>query len=71
MLWAAWGNGIELRAYLSKSLMAIAECVTAHDGRWLHYGSLTANGHPRHPSRTAYGLALNPFDVSGYLSARI
>lgn len=64
---AAWGGDIQLRPYLAKSLAALHPLSTARDLPWLRIGDFTKAGHPRHPSRAAYRLGLEPFNVEAYL----
>ncbi|MCS7293362.1 MAG: DUF1643 domain-containing protein [Gloeomargarita sp. SKYBB_i_bin120] len=64
-IWAAWGNGIVQRPYLSESLQTLWPDLS--DRAWWCYGPLTRQGHPRHPVRAGYGLALLPFDAARYV----
>ncbi|MEO0340133.1 MAG: DUF1643 domain-containing protein [Bacteroidota bacterium] len=64
---AAWGAGLEIRKYLSVCLNDIYQISQNYDCKWLQIGQLTKQGHPRHPSRTAYALGLNPFELEEYL----
>ena len=66
-LWAAWGTGIECRPYLRSSAAALHTVSRKSACRWVHYGALTTKGHPRHPSRVAYGLEFFGFDPGEYL----
>ena len=67
--WAAWGQNISLRGYLLESLKDIFDVSKTIGVKWLHLGSLTKSGHPRHPSRLSYEWKLNQFDVAGYLTS--
>lgn len=69
-VWAAWGDPIDKRPYLFSSLARIRLRLDRTGCRWIHLGSPTAKGHPRHPSRLAYASPARPFDVAAYLSAR-
>ena len=64
---AAWGNPITERPYLKKCLKDIYETLSDQRVNWLQVGSLTKAGHPRHPSRVAYALGLQTFDIQQYL----
>lgn len=64
---AAWGGDIQIRPYLAKSLQQLLSLTTTSRLPWLRIGSFTKAGHPRHPSRAAYRLGLEPFDVEAYL----
>ena len=66
---AAWGNniGIRNRKYLKDvCLKEIAATLSGHQIKWKCI-ALTAWGHPRHPSRAAYG-AFRDFDIDSYLN---
>ncbi len=65
-IWAAWGQNIQLRPYLAKSCTDIYQALQRKPLPWCHYGSLSKHGHPRHPSRAAYGLPMNRFDIEHY-----
>ena len=65
-IWAAWGQNIQLRPYLLQNCAGIARALQNESLHWSHYGSLSKQGHPRHPSRAAYGLAMNNFDIESY-----
>ncbi len=64
---AAWGQTILVRPYLIKCLHDIYSILPNLKNNWYSLGSLTKNGHPRHPSRTAYSCKLKPFDIETYL----
>lgn len=66
VFWAAWGGGIVLRPYLAESLIQIAPRVAAAGGRWVCFGALSKDGHPRHPSRLCYRWQFSEFDISSY-----
>ena len=62
----AWGAAIELRPYLTESCLTdLVAALSAAPIAWKCIG-LTKRGHPRHPSRAAYGELL-PFDPTDYL----
>lgn len=64
---AAWGILINQRPYLPEMLRGIAK--VAEDARcdWMSIGKPLTRGHPRHPSRAPYALALEGFDMTGYI----
>jgi len=64
VFWAAWGENIRIRSYLFDSLNLIVEKVK---NRWIHFGDLTTEGHPRHPSRLSYNWKFSDFDIVSYL----
>lgn len=67
-VWAAWGQNIELRPYLRANCQAIHAALAGRDLPWFHYGELSKAGHPRHPSRAAYGWELKPFAIERYVN---
>jgi len=67
--WAAWGSNINLRPYLAKSLKQITKVAQKKNCKWLHYGKLTKEGHPRHPSRLSYSWEFSEFPIQEYLSS--
>lgn len=69
-IWAAWGDPIEKRPYLSTSLYRLYEALTPLSLNWLKCGSTTRKGHPRHPSRLAYKHRFSPLDMNRYLSGK-
>ena len=69
-IWAAWGDPIEKRPYLSTCLHRLYEALDPLSIDWLKCGSTTRRGHPRHPSRLAYKHRFSPFDMPSYLSSR-
>jgi len=60
-----WGNLIESRPYLKKYLLELIDQPALLKRHWFCYG-LTAEGHPKHPSRVGYDQ-FQPFDVKEYL----
>lgn len=62
---AGWGNLIESRPYLKKYLLELIDRPALLQRSWFCYG-LTADGHPKHPSRVGY-KQFQPFDVKAYL----
>ncbi len=67
-LLAAWGSSIELRPYLPGCLKLLTKEIKSQNTTWLKIGSLTKNGHPRHPSRASYKEKLQHFDIDAYLA---
>ncbi len=68
VFWAAWGGDINLRPYLLDGFKTVNRVVESLNGRWVKFGSLRSNGHPRHPSRLSYRWNFTDFDVPGYLN---
>lgn len=67
-VWAAWGESILHHAFFVDAVKEMFLRLQKHDVRWVHFGALTANGHPRHPSRLAYSWDFSPFDVERYVA---
>ncbi|MEE2726878.1 MAG: DUF1643 domain-containing protein [Candidatus Latescibacterota bacterium] len=67
-IWAAWGDPIEKRPYLSTCLHRLYEALSPLSIDWLKCGSTTRRGHPRHPSRLAYRHRFSPLNMPHYLS---
>ncbi|MEM9771129.1 MAG: DUF1643 domain-containing protein [Cyanobacteria bacterium P01_D01_bin.73] len=65
--WAAWGGDIGRREYFPQSLALIAERLRSPTTRWVHFGPLRKDGHPRHPSRLSYRWAFHEFEIDAYL----
>lgn len=69
VIWAAWGNNIESRAYFPQACLALLERLWPYDASWRHFGPLTKAGHPRHPSRAIYSWEFGAFDAVSYENA--
>jgi hypothetical protein len=67
-LLAAWGELIATRPYLSDMLEGIVALADASACDWVSIGEFLKSGHPRHPSRAAYALPLQSFDMERYLT---
>lgn len=65
-LLAAWGNLIRYRPFLSRGLADLLQLPELAGQGWLSLGEPTQAGHPRHPSRLGYEVALHPFDIQTY-----
>ncbi len=61
---AAWGSPIKVRRYLKDCLSKIRH---VKESDWKTLGSLTKDGHPRHPSRLTKNIHLQDFDIDTYL----
>lgn len=66
-VWAAWGNIIETRAYLSDCLRDMIEISLAHNTAWYHCGAISKKGHPHHPLYLRKDEPLASFDIQSYL----
>lgn len=63
---AAWGDLIQRRSYLKKSIVRLYEIAGKYKAKWFCIGNLTKKGNPRHPLY-ALDLKLKSFDVSEYV----
>lgn len=63
----AFGDSISATPYLKKCLKDIVSMLQPLCPKWMQIGNLTKRGNPRHPSRVAYSLDLQNFDVTNYL----
>lgn len=62
-LLVAYGNSIAVRPYLSACLNEILRIVAGYEGlSVVQLGSLTHQGHPRHPLTTAYSIEIKNFE---------
>lgn len=66
-LLAAWGGLITTRDYLAPMLEGVAQIAADAACEWVSIGAPLKNGHPRHPSRAPYDMALQRFDIEEYL----
>ena len=65
-IWAAWGNSIIARPYFQLAAIELIRRLQKYGVTWQHFGTLTALGHPRHPSRLNYSWSLSRFDAISY-----
>ncbi len=66
-LLAAWGGLIATRPYLQPLLHDIVAGAKLAASRWSSLGTLTKDGHPRHPLYVRAATELTPFDIDTYL----
>ncbi len=66
-LLAAWGGLIETRPYLRPLLQDIVAGAKLAGSPWSSLGTLTKDGHPRHPLYVRAATELAPFDIDKYL----
>lgn len=66
-IWAAWGNIIEKRAYLTDCVRDFLADGQAAGARWYTAGPLLKSGHPHHPLYLRRDTALLDFDIQAYL----
>ena len=67
-VWAAWGNIIEKRDYLTDCMRDFAADGKAVGARWFTAGPLLKSGHPHHPLYLRKDTALLDFDIDTYLA---
>ena len=65
-VWAAWGNIIEQRAYLSGFVRDLFEASAARGAAWYRCGAISKRGHPHHPLYLRADEPLVPFDMARY-----
>ena len=70
VVWAAWGNIIEMRPYLKGCVLDMIGVGERHGARWVTAGPRSAKGHPHHPLYLRKDEKIRPFDVDGYLNSR-
>ena len=66
-IWAAWGNIIEERPYLTDCLEEMIALARTFHPRWYYCRSLSKKGHPHHPLYLKKDEQLLSFDIDGYL----
>lgn len=66
-VWAAWGNIIETRGYLSDCLFDMLEIGMEYSASWFTAGAISKKGHPHHPLYLRKDSPLDPFDAGKYL----
>jgi hypothetical protein len=67
VIWAAWGESILTREFFVATAKDLFARLHKHGTSWQHFGSLTASGHPRHPSRLQYAWVFSPLDTKSYV----
>lgn len=65
-IWAAWGNIIEKRDYLSECVLTMVEIGKRYNARWFTAGKISAKGHPHHPLYLRKDSPLDCFDIDTY-----
>lgn len=61
VIWAAWGTSVEYHTYFMEARDQLFARLHKYKAKWLHFGDLTADGHPRHPSRLSYDWKFAPY----------
>ena len=69
-VWAAWGNIIEKRDYLSACVSDMIEIGKRYNTRWYTAGKISKTGHPHHPLYLSKTTILDDFDAENYISKR-
>ena len=67
-IWAAWGNIIEKRDYLSECVLTMAEIGKRYGATWFTAGKISAKGHPHHPLYLKKDSPLDLFDIDKYIT---
>ena len=67
-VWAAWGNIIRKRAYLTDCMRDFAADGEAAGARWFTAGPLLKSGQPHHPLYLRGDTQLVDFDIAAYLN---
>lgn len=65
-VWAAWGNIIEKRDYLSECVLTMAEIGKRYGASWYTAGKISVKGHPHHPLYLKKDTVLDAFDIDRY-----
>ena len=66
-VWAAWGNIIEKRDYLTDCMRDFLEDGKNVGAKWFTAGPLLTSGHPHHPLYLRKDTQLFDFDIEAYL----
>jgi hypothetical protein len=61
-IWAAWGKNVTYHQYFVDARDELVNRLAVFNVRWMRFGSLTKDAHPRHPLRLSYAWKLEPFD---------
>lgn len=61
VIWAAWGTSVEHHQFFTDARDELFSRLARYKPNWLHFGELTADGHPRHPSRLSYDWKFSAF----------
>jgi len=69
VIWAAWGESILARKFFVRACLELSKRLVPFGASWCHFGSLTASGHPRHPSRLHYAWQFSSLDIQSYALA--
>ena len=67
VVWAAWGNIIEKRAYLKDCVEDMIREGQAFHATWVTCGARSKKGHPHHPLYLRSDLPLDDFDIEKYV----
>ena len=65
-IWAAWGNLIESRKFLSICLLDIIKISESKNISWINLGKCSKAGHPHHPLYLPSSAQIEPFDIKSY-----
>ena len=67
-IWAAWGQSVLEKPFFISGAKLLIERLRKYEPKWLHFGDLTRDGHPRHPRQLSYDWAFAEFKVEDYLN---
>ncbi|MBQ3416471.1 MAG: DUF1643 domain-containing protein [Ruminococcus sp.] len=67
-VWAAWGNIIEKRDYLSSCVSDMIILSKKYNANWYTAGKISKKGHPHHPLYLSKTTPLDPFDAEDYIT---
>ena len=70
-VWAAWGNIIEKRDYLSSCVSDMIILSKKYNANWYTAGRISKKGHPHHPLYLSKTTPLDPFDAQAYINSII
>ena len=70
-VWAAWGDIIEKRKYLSDCVRDMLLVGEEYGAKWVCAGAITKKGHPHHPLYLRKDEKIRPFDVAAYLEGQV
>lgn len=64
VIWAAWGTSVKHHPFFEEARDQLYSRLSKYKAKWLHFGDLTADGHPRHPSRLNYAWKFAPYNAT-------
>ena len=64
VIWAAWGTSVKHHPFFEEARDQLFSRLSRYKAKWLHFGDLTVDGHPRHPSRLNYAWKFAPYNAT-------